>query len=220
MNKTFKTLLGILALVFVIALIVLSSKKHVEAPMPEENLGGLIETLPIDFMAGFRVNGTTILSSTGALTPSSITTTGTTSLTGATSIGSVTAGLNYYKPVVALTADTTVTIAQTGSIFNMGTAGVDVTLPAPTTAAGVHYRFVVSAAFATTDMTITVGNTDLIEGSLIVAGAVVACDAADTITIAAANEDIGDFIDLYSNGVKWMIGANQAMTASNHACSG
>lgn len=185
-----------------------------------EKLGGMIHTLSEDFRAGIRVAGTEVISSARALSVTSITNTGTTTLTGATSIGSTTAGLSYYKPVVDATADATLTIAQTGTIFNIGTAGVDLTLPAPTTAAGVHYRFVVSAAFATTDATITVGNTDLIEGSLIVAGAVVACDAADTITIAAANEDIGDFIDIYSNGVKWMIGSNQAMTASNHACSG
>lgn len=201
------------ALVAILLLVLVAGGKK------EEDVGGSFNPVVVDFAEGISVDGTTRISGTGAFTASGLTTS-TLTATGASSIGSVTAGLNYYKPVVSLTSDTTLTIAQTGTIFNMGTAGVDATLPAPTTAAGVHYRFVVSAAFATTDMTITVGNTDLIEGSLIVAGAVVACDAADTITIAAANEDIGDFIDLYSNGVKWMIGANQAMTASNHACSG
>ena len=214
MNKTIKTVLGILALFIVIALFTTMLKKEAKAPQSEENLGGLIETLPIDFMAGLRVNGTTIISSAGVLTPTSLTT------TGASSIGSITAGLNYYRSVLTPTSDTTLTVAQTGSIVNMGTAGLDITLPAPTAATGVHYRFVVSAAFATTDMTLVSGTADLISGSLIVAGAVVACDLADIITIAAANEDIGDFIVLYSNGAQWMIGANQAMTASNHACSG
>lgn len=178
-----------------------------------DKLGGNFNPVTQDAYS-YNVLGTEVISTTRGLSATTLT------ATGAVSLGSITAGLNYFKPVVDLTADTTVTTAQSGTIFNMGTAGVDVTLPAPTTANGTHYRFVVSAAFATTDMTITVGNTDLIEGSLIVAGAVVACDAADTITIAAANEDIGDFIDLYSNGVKWMIGANQAMTASQHVCSG
>lgn len=178
-----------------------------------KTVGGTFNPVPVEFSKGITVGGTEVINSSGQFT-------GGLSTVLASTIGSTTAGLNFYAPVVDLTADTTLTAAQTGTIFNMGTAGVDVTLPAPTAAAGAHYRFVVSANFATTDETITVGNTDLIEGSLIVAGAVVACDAADTITIAAANEDIGDFIDLYSNGVKWMIGANQAMTASNHACSG
>jgi hypothetical protein len=47
-------------------------------------------------------------------------------------------------------------------------------------------------------MTIVAGTADTIEGSLIVAGAVVACDSADLISIAATSEDIGDFVDVYS----------------------
>lgn len=180
----------------------------------EVTVGGNFNPVKVDFAQGISVNGVDFVSNTRGVTATTLT------ATGASTIGGTTAGLYSYSPVTTLTSDTTLTAAQTGTVFNMGTAGVDVTLPAPTAANGVRYRFVVSAAFATTDMTITVGNTDLIEGSLIVAGAVVACDAADTITIAAANEDIGDFIELYSNGTKWMIGANQAMTASNHACSG
>ncbi len=176
-------------------------------------VGGNFNPVPVEFSQGITVGGTEVINNTGQFT-------GGLNTVLASVIGSTSVGLNYYKPVVSLTADTTITAAATGTIYNVGTAGVDVTLPAPTAAKGVHYRFVVDAAFATTDVTIVSGTADLIEGSLIVAGAVVACDAADIITIAAANEDIGDFIDLYSNGVKWMIGANQAMTAGNHACSG
>lgn len=180
--------------------------------------GGNFNPVTVDFAEGISVDGTVVVDGSGNLDAPVTTTTLTAS--GASSIGSITAGLNYFKPVLTPTVDTTLTVAQTGSIVNLGTAGVDVTLPSPTAANGVHYRFVVSAAFATTDITIVSGTADLIEGSLIVAGAVVACDAADLITIAAANEDIGDFIEIYSNGTKWMVGANQAMTASNHACSG
>lgn len=135
-------------------------------------------------------------------------------------VGSTTVGLYNYRPVLSPTTDTTLTIGQTGAVVKMGTAGLDITLPAPTAATGVSYRFLVSAAFATTDMTIVSGTADLISGSLIVAGAVAACDLADIITIASTTEDVGDFIDLYSDGVNWMIGANQAMTAGAHVCSG
>lgn len=159
-----------------------------------ENLGGSFNPVPVDFAEGITVDGTTIITGAGAMYVSS--------------------------PVLTPTADTTLTVAQTGSVVNMGTAGLDITLPAPTTSAGVSYRFVVSAAFATTAMTIVSGTADLIEGSLIVAGAVVACDAADLISISATSEDIGDFVDVFSNGTKWVIGANQAMTASQHTCSG
>lgn len=210
MTKIQKIILGIVAVITVMLLFAAIAPKN-------GGVGGVYNQVINEFRAGLKAGTSNqlVISSAG-----NITSTGSFTNSGSVSLGSITAGANYYRPVTALTSDTTVTVAQTGTVFNLGTAGVDVTLPAPTVANGVHYRFVVSAAFATTDITITVGNTDLIEGSLIVAGAVVACDAADTITIAAANEDIGDFIELYSNGVKWMIGANQAMNASNHACSG
>lgn len=157
-------------------------------------VGGNFNPVKVDFAQGISVNGVNVLSSTRELTT--------------------------ITPVTTLTSDTTVTTAQSGTVFNIGTAGVDVTLPAPTAATGTHYRFVVSGTFATTAMTIVAGTADTIEGSLIVAGAVVACDSADLISIAATSEDIGDFVDVYSNGTNWLIGANQAMTASQHTCSG
>ena len=204
MTKFQKILLGI---VTVITVMLLSA-----ALIPSsQSVGGVYNQVTKFFYDGINVgtNNQFTVSSTGVLSSS-----------GAASIGSITAGLNYYKPVVTPTADTTLTVAQSGTIFNMGVAGLDLTLPSPTVANGVHYRFVVSAAFATTAMTIVAGTADTIEGSLIVAGAVVACDAADLVSIAATSEDIGDFVDVFSNGTYWVIGANQAMTASQHTCSG
>ena len=191
--NTKKLAVGGVVLAVLIALFSLGSKS--------KPTGGTFNPVTTDFSQGITLNGTPYISSTGVM-------------------GSTTGGIYAYKPVITYTTDTTLTASQTGAIINMGTAGLDLTLPTPASATGVHYRFVVSSAFATTDMTIVAGTTDTIDGSLIVAGAVVACDAADIITIAAANEDVGDFIDLYSNGTNWLIGANQAMTASNHACSG
>lgn len=178
-----------------------------------KSVGGNFNPVPVEFSKGITVGGTEIINSSGQFT-------GGLSTVLASTIGSTTIGLNYYKPVITPTADTTLTIAQTGSIVNMGTAGVDVTLPTPTSSNGVHYRFVVSAAFATTNMTIVAGTADTIEGSLIVAGAVVDCTANDLITLVATSEDIGDFVDMYSNGTNWLIGANQTLAASNTTCSG
>lgn len=168
----------------------------------------------------FSVEGTEVISHAKALTATALTVSGATTLTGATSIGSITAGLNFYRPVLAPSADTTLTIAQTGSIVQMAVAGLDVTLPAPTAAAGVGYRFVVSAAVATTDMTIVAGTADTIEGTLIVAGAVVDCDASDLLTFVIDGENIGDYVDMYSDGTKWLIGDSGALTASKLTCSG
>ena len=77
-------------------------------------------------------------------------------------------------------------------------AGFGITLPPPTKGWGC--RFTVGSAFATTNYVITAGTADTLEGCLIVAGAVVTVDAADAITLDASKENIGDYIDFYSDG--------------------
>lgn len=156
--------------------------------------GGSFNPVKVDFAQGISVNGTDVISSTRALTA--------------------------LAPVTTLTSDTTITAAASGTIYNIGTAGVDVTLPSPTTSAGVNYRFVVSANYATTAMTIISGTADTIDGSLMVAGAIVACDAADLISISATNEDVGDFVEVTSNGTNWVVGPSNAFAASVMTCSG
>lgn len=192
MNKLMKGIaLGVVGILVILALIGAKNGP----------VGGNFNPVTMDFSQGITLNGTPFISSTGV-------------------IGSTTSGLYKYNPVVTYTTDTTLTADQSGATINMGTAGLDLTLPAPTTASGVHYRFVVSANFATTAMTIVSGTADTIEGSLIVAGAVVDCDAGDLVSISATNENIGDFVDVFSNGTNWVIGANQALAASVLSCTG
>lgn len=164
------------------------------------NVGGVYKPSIVDFAEGISVDGTTIINGIGAF------------------IGQTTGSQDL--PVIATSAtDYTLTTAQSGSIVQLGTAGLDVTTPA-VASAGTYYRFVVSALVATTNMTIVAGTADTIEGSLVVAGAVVDCDASDLITIVVDGENIGDFVDLYSDGTKWMIGASGALTTAKMTCTG
>jgi hypothetical protein len=118
------------------------------------------------------------------------------------------------------TVTTTLTVAMSGETFYFG--GVSSTafvLPATSTSAGVFYRFVVDSAMSSTN---TIQTSDLgnhIEGALIVAGAVVDCDAEDTLTFVGDGENLGDFVELRSNGTNWFIGASGALTASKLTCS-
>lgn len=176
--------------------------------------GGTFNPVKVDFAQGISVAGTTVISSLRAITAASLT------VTGATTLGSTTAGVNTYRPIVTSTADTTLTASQTGTTFLGGTAGVDWTLPAVASSNGVHFRFAVSGNYATTPMTIVAPEGDIIEGSLMVAGAIVDCSANDLISISATNEDIGDFVDLYSNGTTWFIGSSNALAASVLTCTG
>lgn len=125
-------------------------------------------------------------------------------------------------PVETITADDTLVSADSGKVIYIGTAGVDLTLPTAASAAGITYRTVVSANFATTNMTITGpaadATDDTIYGALEVAGAVVACSAEDTISFVNTAELPGDFIELYSDGVKWYI-TGQGTTAGSITCT-
>lgn len=187
-----------------------------KASMPT---GGTFNPVKVDFAEGISVDGTTRISGTGAFTAAGLTTT-TLTTSSTANLGVVGAGAYVTRPVLAPAADTTLTVAQSGAIVQMAVAGLDVTLPTPTTSAGVGYRFVVSAAVATTDMTIVAGTADTLEGTLIVAGAVVDCDAGDLLTFVIDGENIGDYVDVYSDGTKWMVGDSGVLTAGKLTCSG
>lgn len=93
-----------------------------------------------------------------------------------------------------------------------GSGGVTFTLPKPTQ--GWRCRFTVGKVFASTNYVITAGTTDTFEGSMIVVGAVVDVDAADTITLAASAENVGDFIDFWSDGTSIFVFGNFLVTAA------
>lgn len=209
MTKLQKIIFGLVTAITVMLLFSVAS--IMKAP---SNLGGVYNQVTSDFPEGITVDGTTRISGTGAITATTLTTTSTASL------GVVGSGANITAPIVAPAADTTLTVAQSGAIVQMAVAGLDVTLPAATAAAGVGYRFVVSAAVASTDMTIVGAAADLINGTLVVAGAVVDCDASDIITLVIDGENVGDFVELYSDGTSWLIGDSGALTASKMTCSG
>lgn len=107
---------------------------------------------------------------------------------------------------VTPTGATTLTALQSGSvIFLNAAAGFAITLPAP--AAGLNYRIVTAAAFATTDFTVVSnGGANVIFGGADVNSTWVPADAEDTITFVATAETKGDWIYLVSDGTGWFVG--------------
>ena len=118
----------------------------------------------------------------------------------------------------AITATTTLTAAHSGKTLYISPASqTTITLPALT--AGVKLRFVIAGAFETNNVVIDSAEGDNIEGAMIVAGAVVDCDAEDQINFVADGENLGDYIELESNGTKWFIGDSGALTADKMTCT-
>lgn len=127
--------------------------------------------------------------------------------------------LNYREKVITHTVTTTYTTNQSGSTVNFNYAtGTTATLPAVSSAGSV-FRFTVGAAFADSNMVVASAEGDNIEGTLIVAGAVVDCDGEDFINFINDGENVGDFVELRSNGTNWIIGASGGLTSAKMTCT-
>lgn len=103
-----------------------------------------------------------------------------------------------------VTGALTLTNADNGKTFYLNAAaGATIVLPA--VEAGLYFRFVVAAAFATTNWIVDSAEGDNIDGSIEVAGAVVIAGAEDQINFIATAESLGDYVELESNGVQWFV---------------
>ena len=118
-----------------------------------------------------------------------------------------------FMDTVALTADTTLTPADSGKTFFLDAIGEDILLPAVGVSAGVKYKFIVTAAVATTSWTVA-ATTAKIYGSVTEAGLVQLSSAETTLTIVFTKAIPGDWITLESDGTNWYL-AGQFSVASS-----
>lgn len=96
------------------------------------------------------------------------------------------------EKTVIVDAAKTVKASESGTTFVLdAAAGAAITLPS--LAAGLSYKFVVGAAFATSDWVVSSAEGDNISGNLIVNGAAVPAAAEDNITFELGAESIGDW---------------------------
>lgn len=141
----------------------------------------------------------------------------TVSVAGATTLSGT---LTYLEKTTSLTGSTTLTRADSGTTIVWNTSGGTTTLPAVATATGTVLRFVVGSALTTYNAEIKSAEGDNIEGSMIIAGAVVDCDASDRIYVLIDGENLGDFVELRSNGQKWFVTQSNALTTGKLLCDG
>lgn len=114
----------------------------------------------------------------------------------------------------SVTADTTLTPAQSGKTILLDAVGEAITLPAAADAAGCEFEFLCTVTTATTDWTIvTAGGENKIYGSAEVAGAVVAASAEDAITLVVAKFLPGDYVTLKCDGTNWYVRGSVVTTA-------
>ena len=114
--------------------------------------------------------------------------------------------------------DFTLTAAQSGSVVFLKGTGATTTLPAVTNT-GARFIFSVQAAFATNNFTVASAEGDNINGSLFVNDAIVVCAVEDKIQFIADGEEIGDFVEIISDGTNWNIINSRGETASKITCT-
>jgi len=113
---------------------------------------------------------------------------------------------------------TTLTAAESGTTYALSASGTTITLPA-VAKKGTNYRFAINGAADTGNFIIDSAEGDNIEGTLIVAGAVVDCDAEDQINFVVDGENIGDYVEVYSDGSQWLIGDSGVLAADKMTCT-
>lgn len=114
--------------------------------------------------------------------------------------------IRIFPKYEAISVGSTLTAADSGKVFKVSGSGGTVTLPAPTE--GWNARFVTTGAMDTANTVIAGGTADKMEGSLIVAGAVVDVDAADQINFVHGSSNLGDYIDVWSDGSNYYVSGN------------
>ena len=121
--------------------------------------------------------------------------------------GVIYAGTGMTIPYQIHAAADTLTINEGSKLHVFGNASeYALTLPAVSTAAGIHYHIVVGINPSGTSFTvITNASENKITGVATVAGESVAASDEDTVTFTLDAAIIGDYIDLYSDGVLWYV---------------
>jgi hypothetical protein len=92
-----------------------------------------------------------------------------------------------------------------------GGTGFGITLPPATQ--GWKCKFTIGAAF-TTDFVFTAASAGTLEGCVLEAGAVQTIAAADTITLEDGTENVGDFLEFWSDGTTVYVFGNTLTAAS------
>lgn len=126
--------------------------------------------------------------------------------------------LNSSKTATSTQVDLTLTSDESGKLILFKTTGATSTLPAVTNT-GAYYVFSVKEAFDTNNFVITSAEGDNINGSLFVNDAIVACSGEDKINFVSDGEQIGDFVELISDGTNWNIINSRGETAAKITCT-
>ena len=120
--------------------------------------------------------------------------------------------LSSAENIVTVSAATTLVKGNSGQISVLNAAaGAAITLPAATSK--WNFKFLVGAAFATTNWTV-VSPTQVIQGGAIVNSTYVPAVNENTISFVASAETIGDFVEILCDGTNIILNGVGAAAGS------
>lgn len=114
-------------------------------------------------------------------------------------------------------ATSTLVSSDSGTTYLLSASGTTITLPK--VEKGLNFKFAINGAADTGNFIIDSAEGDNVDGTLIVAGAVVDCRGEDQINFVVDGEQNGDYVELFSDGSQWYIGDSGVLTASKMTCT-
>lgn len=131
--------------------------------------------------------------------------------------------LGYREKIISIAptsqySTTTLAVENSGTNYMLSASGTTMTLP-PVTTEGTVLTFTVNGALDTANVIIDSYEGDNIDGTLIVAGAVVDCRGEDQINFVVDGEADGDTVTLISDGTQWLIKDSNVLTAAKMTCT-
>lgn len=112
----------------------------------------------------------------------------------------------------AITGAKTLRTEDSGKEFTLSAAnGAPIALP--DVANGLRYKFTTGLAFDTSPWVIT-STTNVISGSVTVAGVVVVGSLENSISFVESAEGLGDWIEIWSDGTNWYVSGQAAVTGA------
>ena len=115
------------------------------------------------------------------------------------------------------TVTDTLTVADCGKDHYLSHATTAIILTLPTPTAGCEMRFITALAFADQHEIRTPAAANIIEGTLQVNAADVACVNEDSLEFADTAETVGDNVSITSDGTSWLIMDMPAMSREHDA---
>lgn len=115
--------------------------------------------------------------------------------------------------VNGLAAAKTLTAAESNGMHYILDGGTGFAITLPVVTQGWRCKFTIGAVFST-DFTFTAGTADSLEGCVIEAGVVQDITDGDGITLEDGTENVGDFLEFWSDGASTFVFGNTLTAAS------